>query len=269
MLGNIIRWFKFKIVIPLYNGRNSRYLHDDYGACNYGNGNSSLSNIQIPKTSAEVTSRKFFSEQKRQDLDHFKTLNNRVFKPVLRYNESVRDKIFHGHEYYDWHSFKLEFNISHIRSVDVYENALNHITIELPSFSGDISQLESKIDKLNELVENTKTKIENKMRDELKEFRLAENGSFVLTKLKEYWFDINLRKYKVDRKCYREIFGNLTSIDDDKLHESEGYLKYGASSFVEMPTNRDTFVQKFMELVKDYEIWDSILDLENVKRLET
>jgi hypothetical protein len=261
LLYELIRWFKFKRVIPIHDGLYSRHIHDDYSTCNYGNGNTSISNIQIPKTSVEVASRKFFSEQTRQNLAHFKLLNDRVFKPLLRYNESVRDKIFYGYDYYHWHSFKLGYNISNIESADVYETALNHIEIEIPSFTSNISQINSKIIELNKLIESTKTKIEDKARNDLKDFQLAENGEFVLAKLEEYWFGTILREYKVNGKWYRDIVNDIASIDDNKLIEKEGYLKYGANSLAAVPIDRKDFVQKFMDLVKNYEIWDYILDL--------
>lgn len=48
---------------------------------------------------------------------------------------------------------------------------------------------------------------------------------------------------------------------DNELKEEEGFLKIGAFSVAKLPIERTKFVSVVIELIGDYEIWMSILDL--------
>jgi hypothetical protein len=81
-----------------------------------------------------------------------------------------------------------------------------------------------------------------------------------LNNLEWYWFDKILYGVRNQHEFYDKITSNLEPFDRE-LSEEEGLLKIGAITVARLPVDRNKFVSAVMDLVRDYEIWMSILSL--------
>jgi hypothetical protein len=257
----LIDRFKSKLYSIIRNDR-CGYIYYDYRTGDYGHGNNHAYNILLPKTPVRSPEADFFSEQLRKDIDHYNILNDNVFKPLLRYNKSILEQIFGEYIYSRWYSIKISYGISNIQSVSVYDNAQRHLEWEIPTFVNDIAMIQESVTNLNESVDRTKKKAEDKVKKTFADFNLVriDGRPLVMSILEDYWFNKILYGYKNGEKYYNDIVGELPSIENN-LVEKEGILMIGANGVVYLPLDKSKFLSVFMALVRDYEIWDSILDL--------
>jgi hypothetical protein len=258
-------WFKCLLKPVKRNDRNRlNHIASDYGLCDsrYGHSNNIISNISVPQSIIRIREARFFSEKRKEDLSHYHLLNSGVFKHLLKYNKDILSTSFDDYIYSNWNSFELHYDISAIKSEDVFNNALMHIRESVPSFENDVNQIQIAAEKLNRTINNNKRQIRKKVENELATFNLVHNadGPLILHKLQWYWFEKILYGYRNKRLWYNDSISNLEPFDNE-LKEEEGFLKIGAFSVAKLPIERTKFVSVVIELVGDYEIWMSILDL--------
>lgn len=262
MLNNLIRWFKFKIFNQYNNELNSRYFHNDYRRRNYGNRNSYSSELQIPKTALQIAEAEFFSNQLRQNQEHYDTLRDSILDPLLNYHTLISQDIFWPN-LNSWDSFQIHYYISNIKNSSLYPNAERHLRMNIANYDSILTRIETEINSLNSLVSNTKTKIKDKVRNILSDFALIElDGQLtILALLEDYWFNRVLRIYLTERKWYKDIISAIQPFDS-KLKTENGMLMYGARAVANLPIDQNKFIENIMELVTDYEVFDLLLDLQ-------
>jgi hypothetical protein len=147
--------------------------------------------------------------------------------------------------------------------VDVFDNALAHIEERIPSFKSRITEIQTKTQELNHIVETTMDTIKSKVANALGEFNITfEDGSpVILHKLQSYWFDI-LYRYKNENKWYTEIIAELRPFNNE-LKDEGNYLRWGAYGVANLPTDKDKdqFVSSVMDLIKDDQTWLALFHL--------
>lgn len=164
--------------------------------------------------------------------------------------------------YSNWNRFELHYDIADIKEVDVFNNALMHIKENIPSFENDINQIQFEVGRLNQKINENRAHIRSKVEVALARFSLVSDseGPFILHKLQWYWFEKLLYGYRNNGIWYNELISHLETFDNE-IKEEEGFLKIGARAVARSPIDKKEFVSSVMELVKDYEIWISILGL--------
>jgi hypothetical protein len=148
-----LSWFKSQFSFLEHYGRTRhRNRVSDIRLCNssYGNSNNIISDISLPKSLIRLREVKFFSEKRKEDLDHYNKLNCQVFKPLLDYNKWVLYTIFGEHGYSNWTNFTLQYDMSQIRSADIFDSALSHIKQTIPAFESETNQIEKAVQGLNQ-----------------------------------------------------------------------------------------------------------------------
>jgi hypothetical protein len=265
-MSYLVDRFKSKVRIFTHNDKRFNYRtgHDGCVYSNYGIGDNSNSDLPLPKTIVRLREARFFSEKLKENLAHYDSLNRRVFKRLLGYNDSVLDNISNSYVYSaNWHSLKLYYDISLIEQVAVFDNALAHIEERIPSFKSRITEIQTKTQELNHIVETTMDTIKSKVANALGEFNITfeDDSPISLHKLQSYWFDI-LYRYKNENKWYTEIIAELRPFNNE-LKDEGNYLRWGPYGVANLPTDKDKdqFVSSVMDLIKDDQIWLALFHL--------
>lgn len=257
-----INWFKCRLFRHANDERHSGHIYN--GSCISSNcySDNHAYNIPLPKTPIQLAEAKFFSEQLKHDEGHYKALNRKIFIPLLHYNESILNAMFHEYHYSSWNSFELSYDISDITSISEYDNARAHLEQEIPTFVNDMEIIKQLSTNLNQQIIKTKEKVEGKVKKAFIDLNIVETHDrpHIMNTLEDYWFNQILFDYKYNKKYYSEIINQLESIEN-KLKERDGILCVGGLGVAELPLDKKKFIQILMNLTKDYEIWDSILDV--------
>ena len=184
-----INWFKCKLFRHTNNERYSGRSYND--SCISGNvySDTYVYNIPLPKTPVQLAEAKFFSEQLKHDDGHYRVLNNKVFTPLLHYNENILNTIFDEYHYSSWNSFELSYDISNIMSND---NARTHLEHEISTFVNDMELIKQLSTNLNQQVIKTKEKVEGKVKKAFVDFHLVETETGDSRLESENWLTISI-----------------------------------------------------------------------------
>ena len=261
MLYGIIKWFKSRTVNSSDDERGRRFLYDDRSTRGLGRSHNYGHNSTFPKTSLQLAEAEFFRNQLTQNQEHFNTLNASVFEPLLNYHVDLCQRIY-GPDIISWYSFKIQYDISGIVGSNLYPNAQRHLRLDVPGYEDILTRIAAEITDLNKSVSDSESKVRDKVQNKLSEFSLIslEGRPTVLSKLEYYWFNNMIRRYRTERIWYKNLITE-PSLFETKLKEKDNQLMSDATAIASLPIDRADFSSKVNDLMKDYEIFDLMMDL--------
>ena len=229
--------------------------------------------LSFTTTASYIAAKTFFSDQLKEDNEHYRTLNA-IFSRLRNHHQNTADEAFGRRGYFLWDSFRLKYEseIQEIRSTSGYDNAERHLEHEIAGYTRTVSELESSVQEIDKLIQKTRKVIDDKIATEFQGSKLVRDEDKdeyqLVALLRKYWMNDLLNGYRVEGKSYSKLIQSLVPPDPTDMKEKDGTFMLNATPIANVIFDKTIFSEKVMRLAKDYEIWDSILDIIR-KRKET
>ena len=261
MFTSLTRWFKSNLSTKSNNERRRRSFHNDRSLRSYGYSNNYGYKLTCPKTSLQLAEAEFFRAELTQNQEHFNILNSSVLEPLRGYHVDIAEQI-RGPNITSWHSFRIQYDVSSIVSSNLYPNAERHLRLDIPNYDNIQRRIEDEINKLNKKVIENEKRIKEKVQNQLSEFSLIylDDTPTVLSPLEDCWFNKMIHRYRMERIPYQELI-TQPLLFESKLKEDSNQLMYGATAIAPLTIDKAAFCSKVDELMKDFEIFDLMMDL--------
>jgi len=172
-------------------------------------------------------------------LRHRNRLNQSVFKPLREYIGSSGGS--------SWDSAKYHFSLDEVMSSPYLPDARQHLEIDLPRYTSEISTVELSARKLDTRVEKFKKAVERKIESELstiaqcsRDWNIQVNAVYlpnVLNIIESNWFLI-LYRYLQSKNALKTVIKKLENHHPPR-RESDGSLWLGGTGVGRLPSERD------------------------------